>query len=187
KSKYRGRYIVVSILVVMLVFIFFFFSSRRRHTRSYGDWSSDVCSSDLQRSDKALREIENGARVATAGMGDLLLVAGPLEVDDGRVNERFATVRPPVKAASPDEDDPVALGRLRRRPLAPPTYALDGLQREVRGLRERGLRQRWSLFPRTHAHGNRNGATGRVIPHPGFRRTSISSRSSQVCSPSVEY
>src|SRR5207248_5685811 len=28
---------------------FFFFSSRRRHTRSYGDWSSDVCSSDLVR------------------------------------------------------------------------------------------------------------------------------------------
>src|SRR6266516_1228854 len=26
--------------------MFFFFSSRRRHTRSYGDWSSDVCSSD---------------------------------------------------------------------------------------------------------------------------------------------
>src|SRR5207248_4143649 len=25
----------------------FLFSSRRRHTRSYGDWSSDVCSSDL--------------------------------------------------------------------------------------------------------------------------------------------
>src|SRR5207248_8415221 len=29
------------------LFCFFFFSSRRRHTRSYGDWSSDVCSSDL--------------------------------------------------------------------------------------------------------------------------------------------
>src|SRR5437762_4574512 len=27
--------------------IFFFFSSRRRHTRYIGDWSSDVCSSDL--------------------------------------------------------------------------------------------------------------------------------------------
>src|SRR5438067_6997916 len=27
--------------------IFFFFSSRRRHTRSKRDWSSDVCSSDL--------------------------------------------------------------------------------------------------------------------------------------------
>src|SRR5437762_8911145 len=28
-------------------FFFFFFSSRRRHTRYIGDWSSDVCSSDL--------------------------------------------------------------------------------------------------------------------------------------------
>src|SRR2546430_5159010 len=28
---------------------FFFFSSRRRHTRFDCDWSSDVCSSDLQR------------------------------------------------------------------------------------------------------------------------------------------
>src|SRR5688500_20221376 len=28
----------------------FFFSSRRRHTRLQGDWSSDVCSSDLPRS-----------------------------------------------------------------------------------------------------------------------------------------
>src|SRR6266542_1856460 len=27
--------------------VFFFFSSRRRHTRCYRDWSSDVCSSDL--------------------------------------------------------------------------------------------------------------------------------------------
>src|SRR6266566_5527722 len=29
-------------------FNFFFFSSRRRHTRLQGDWSSDVCSSDLR-------------------------------------------------------------------------------------------------------------------------------------------
>src|SRR5215467_15571864 len=27
---------------------YFFFSSRRRHTRLQGDWSSDVCSSDLE-------------------------------------------------------------------------------------------------------------------------------------------
>src|SRR5438094_7489188 len=33
--------------LIIFFFIFFFFSSRRRHTRSYGDWSSDVCSSDL--------------------------------------------------------------------------------------------------------------------------------------------
>src|SRR5437764_8875303 len=30
-----------------IIFFFFFFSSRRRHTRYIGDWSSDVCSSDL--------------------------------------------------------------------------------------------------------------------------------------------
>src|SRR6185369_17849315 len=28
--------------------VFFFFSSRRRHTRFKCDWSSDVCSSDLE-------------------------------------------------------------------------------------------------------------------------------------------
>src|SRR5256885_3651895 len=33
---------VVAVLV-------FFFSSRRRHTRLQGDWSSDVCSSDLRK------------------------------------------------------------------------------------------------------------------------------------------
>src|SRR5256885_9196815 len=32
-----------------LTVFFFFFSSRRRHTRLQGDWSSDVCSSDLVR------------------------------------------------------------------------------------------------------------------------------------------
>src|SRR5688500_9498393 len=31
----------------VFVLCFFFFSSRRRHTRLQGDWSSDVCSSDL--------------------------------------------------------------------------------------------------------------------------------------------
>src|SRR5256885_3570198 len=31
----------------ILVLFSFFFSSRRRHTRLQGDWSSDVCSSDL--------------------------------------------------------------------------------------------------------------------------------------------
>src|SRR2546430_5240307 len=31
------------------VCFFFFFSSRRRHTRFDCDWSSDVCSSDLER------------------------------------------------------------------------------------------------------------------------------------------
>src|SRR5205807_7686213 len=33
--------------VYQLLVVFFFFSSRRRHTILQGDWSSDVCSSDL--------------------------------------------------------------------------------------------------------------------------------------------
>src|SRR5256885_14396544 len=41
---------------------FFFFSSRRRHTRLQGDWSSDVCSSDLrQETALAARHDHRGA------------------------------------------------------------------------------------------------------------------------------
>ena len=35
----------------------FFFSSRRRHTRYIGDWSSDVCSSDLNFAKKDTSEL----------------------------------------------------------------------------------------------------------------------------------
>src|SRR6266850_4022769 len=38
--------------------IFFFFSSRRRHTILQGDWSSDVCSSDL--GDRATLKLPSG-------------------------------------------------------------------------------------------------------------------------------
>src|SRR3712207_6982127 len=34
----------------------FFFSSRRRHTRYWRDWSSDVCSSDLEKVSKDIPE-----------------------------------------------------------------------------------------------------------------------------------
>src|ERR1035438_10552623 len=37
-------------MVVLLFFVFF--SSRRRHTRCLSDWSSDVCSSDLYRTNE---------------------------------------------------------------------------------------------------------------------------------------
>src|SRR6266571_8353512 len=35
-------------MIEFSILIFFFFSSRRRHTRLTCDWSSDVCSSDLE-------------------------------------------------------------------------------------------------------------------------------------------
>src|SRR5690606_17614539 len=40
----------------------FFFSSRRRHTRFSRDWSSDVCSSDLQDPHKNMPRIEDDTR-----------------------------------------------------------------------------------------------------------------------------
>src|SRR5256885_12495632 len=50
-----------------LCVLFFFFSSRRRHTRLQGDWSSDVCSSDLRREQRQLLVegggVRGGARV----------------------------------------------------------------------------------------------------------------------------
>src|SRR5207248_6743657 len=42
-------------------------SSRRRHTRSYGDWSSDVCSSDLG------DDVEADAGNARGGPGEILV------------------------------------------------------------------------------------------------------------------
>src|SRR5438876_7894667 len=39
--------LVFFLFFFVLLLFFFFFSSRRRHTRWTGDWSSDVCSSDL--------------------------------------------------------------------------------------------------------------------------------------------
>src|SRR5476649_88906 len=42
-----------------MLFLFFFFSSRRRHTRSLCDWSSDVCSSDLEAAGSLMRAAES--------------------------------------------------------------------------------------------------------------------------------
>src|SRR6266542_3769396 len=42
----------------------FFFSSRRRHTRCYRDWSSDVCSSDLEYAPYDLHDLDNLCRAA---------------------------------------------------------------------------------------------------------------------------
>src|SRR5205807_3288172 len=54
---------------------YFFFSSRRRHTRLQGDWSSDVCSSDLHELGKGL--LKRCEEPVTAG---LRLNLGPMVV-----------------------------------------------------------------------------------------------------------
>src|SRR5256885_4990206 len=48
-SIFNMFYFIISCIFshTYFLYFFFFFSSRRRHTRLQGDWSSDVCSSDL--------------------------------------------------------------------------------------------------------------------------------------------
>src|SRR2546426_116209 len=57
--------------------VFFFFSSRRRHTRLQGDWSSDVCSSDLHVA---------GVLLVSGSVGDDELAPGRGEIAVGDVD-----------------------------------------------------------------------------------------------------
>src|SRR2546422_6686194 len=55
---------------------FFFFSSRRRHTRCSRDWSSDVCSSDLEHPGFIADELRLLTKVLEAGMPALGVCLG---------------------------------------------------------------------------------------------------------------
>src|SRR5688572_31196397 len=78
------------LFVVFCFFFFFFFSSRRRHTRFDCDWSSDVCSSDLE-------EIERRGRLA-----DAIVMAHPslTDIDESASIDAalFGTGRPVIMA-----------------------------------------------------------------------------------------
>src|SRR5438132_11516343 len=62
--------------------VLFFFSSRRRHTRSLCDWSSDVCSSDLDAVQLPARREPQGGAVPDA------LGAGPRRAAEPRLHPR---------------------------------------------------------------------------------------------------
>src|SRR2546426_4453456 len=74
--------------------LLFFFSSRRRHTRLQGDWSSDVCSSDLFARDIAPRRLQVGLLdetldpVAVLASGNGLAALDITVPGDGRSEER---------------------------------------------------------------------------------------------------
>src|SRR6267154_3113971 len=74
-------YVVVGFVVVL-----FFFSSRRRHTRWTGDWSSDVCSSDLDSLQLFLADVGKH-KLLTAH--EEVVLAKAIERGDGRAKRRM--------------------------------------------------------------------------------------------------
>src|SRR5688572_31939194 len=64
--------------------IFFFFSSRRRHTRFDCDWSSDVCSSDL--------EVTNSMRVAQEEIFGPVVSVIPFKDEDDLIKQANDTI-----------------------------------------------------------------------------------------------
>src|SRR2546430_11026653 len=72
---------------IITTWICFFFSSRRRHTRFDCDWSSDVCSSDLELQPLALERLRAAFELAIELVGlatndvQLLLQDAHLAVD----------------------------------------------------------------------------------------------------------
>src|SRR5438876_6701070 len=67
----------------LLFIFFFFFSSRRRHTRWTGDWSSDVCSSDLVGA--GLRDTVNPPWASTSRVPPAIVGAGEVTTVRGRL------------------------------------------------------------------------------------------------------
>src|SRR5256885_5283810 len=68
----------------------FFFSSRRRHTRLQGDWSSDVCSSDLA-----------GRSAGTDSF--FIWPVRPRDDTDARLIANLGAARPPIIVYSPSQ------------------------------------------------------------------------------------
>src|SRR5438445_12147668 len=100
--------------MLAMVGSFFFFSSRRRHTRYWRDWSSDVCSSDLEHSPFMSTETENALISANRDR------AVPTEGTEYRSEERRVgkecryrslAYHEKKKRIEPDSDSPSTLNR----------------------------------------------------------------------------
>src|SRR3989449_3205063 len=121
--------------------MFFFFSSRRRHTRCSRDWSSDVCSSDLERlAERAELLAGVRLRVGIEGRGAVgrleRLPQQALELGQIRGAEREADVarrdHPLAREDADTERQPLVVARaLWRAVLGGGPFALDHLEAQI--------------------------------------------------------
>src|SRR6266850_2483281 len=110
----------------------FFFSSRRRHTRLQGDWSSDVCSSDLagvgRSYAKALFELARERNQVEAIARDLATIGGQFG-RDAELRAFFA--RPWIASSAKRAAAGEIAARLEVSPLARDFLALVAAQGRV--------------------------------------------------------
>src|SRR4051794_41564760 len=86
----------------------FFFSSRRRHTRWTGDWSSDVCSSDLGGADLFTYDAAQGASSFALNPGATAAGLAPVDAS-GKANG--SALKLAALANAPDAIDGSSLDR----------------------------------------------------------------------------
>src|SRR5690606_10706983 len=132
----------VAIIISQLRHLLFFFCSRRRHTRFSRDWSSDVCSSDLE----VLRRFVDwiaGYTVSPAGSVLRLAIRAPGALEPARMRTAYVLA----------EARPARMTPARERVVE---VAGDGFARTVRELAEeagvsdgvvRGLVDAGTLLP----------------------------------------
>src|SRR5690554_8193862 len=91
----------------------FFFSSRRRHTRCGRDWSSDVCSSDLNLASRTPQPLPDAVPVAAPPYGNFL------QHGDGK-NGRVRAAAPTLEQVSTCErSEERRVGKERRSRRSP--------------------------------------------------------------------
>src|SRR5947209_10382464 len=84
----------------------FFFSSSRRHTRYWRDWSSDVCSSDLE----AIRLKEKGAATEV-----VVVSVGPAKAQETLRTALAMGSDRAILVQTDDEVEPLAVAKIDRK------------------------------------------------------------------------
>src|SRR5437764_9983304 len=107
-------------------FFFFFFSSRRRHTRYIGDWSSDVCSSDLMQEIARLDGVppNMSVRIATPSPLSTRLTASIMSLRQRSASSSAPIVTDSICFCGPITCSSAALNSSARRPWVTSTIPI---------------------------------------------------------------